>query len=407
MKNFLVKPFIDVKSENYLGLLMLLAPLLNFLSGITFDLHAPSLPAIAAYYSAPILAAKNTITLSLLGFAIGSVIFGTLLDIFGRRSVILFGLLIYTVASFSALACGTIDELLLVRFIQGFSVSCLSIGCRTIILDYFTGHAFKVAMLYTSLAFGIGPIIAPFIGGFLQYHFGWKANFVTYGVVSLILMIIFALYITESKKSAELFSLKNILTNYINVIRHYSFFPGVIISGFSQIQLFVYTTTGAFIVENILHQSAITYGNSALIISCGYLLGTLANRFLIKHFSIDYLINLGFILLFTSIIMEIIFSFVWQLNLFSLIFPIALVGFSNGFIFINILTCCLRLSSSAGVATALFTAAVMLIGTLGTGIISHINISNLTYLAVIFGSTAIIQFIVFISLFKNIVKEAD
>ncbi len=407
MKNFLTNAVIEIKNEKYFNLLIILTPILNFLSGITFDLHAPSLPAIATYFSAPISAAKNTITLSLLGFSIGCIVFGTLLDIFGRRPIILLGLLIYTIASFSALASATIQELLWVRFIQGFSVACLSIGCRTIILDIFTGHQLKVAILYTSLSFGIGPIIAPFIGGFLQYHLGWKANFITYGIVSLILMIIFSLYISESKKSSEVFSLKNMFSNYINVMRHHSFLPGIIIAGLSQVQLLIYTTTGAFIIENILHGSAITYGNSALVISCGYLFGTLTNRFLIKNFSIYTLIGAGFILLFSSILLQIIFSLSGNFNLLTLILPITLIGFSNGFIFINVLTCCLRLSSSAGVATALFTSAVMIIGTLGTGIVSHINVTSLIYLAAIFGIPAIVQLIVFLLFFKDIAKKAD
>lgn len=407
MKNLFKNALIEVNKHRYLSLLIILAPLLNFLSGITFDLHAPSLPAIASYYAAPISAAKNTITVSLLGFSIGCILFGTLLDIFGRRPVILSGLLLYTIASFSALACGTIDELLLVRFMQGFAVSCLSIGCRAIVIDNFTGHQFKVALLYTSIAFGIGPIIAPFVGGYIQYHFGWQANFITYGVVALVLMSIFIVYIAESKKGTGEFSFKKVSTSYLGVFRHVAFPPGMAIAGLGQMQLLVYTTTGAFLVENILHRSAIVYGNSALVISCGYLLGTLVNRFLIKNFRVHHLINLGFVLMFLGILLQILFSLFGQLNLLTIILPFTLIGFSNGFIFINVFTCCLSLSGSqAGVATAAFTAVVMVIGTIGTYVVSHINVGSLAYLAAIFGITAVLQLIIFYMFFKDVAKEA-
>lgn len=401
MRNLLRNSIIEIKADNYLSLLIVLAPLLNFLSGITFDLHAPSLPAIATYFSAPISAAKNTITVSLLGFSIGCLLFGTLLDIFGRRPIILLGLFLYTTVSFSALACDTINELLLVRFIQGLSVSCLSIGCRTIIIDNFTGHQFKVALLYTSLSFGIGPIVAPFIGGFLQYHFGWKANFIAYGITSFILMIVFLLYVSESKKDYVAFSFKSMVLNYVNLLRHSIFIPGIMISGISQVQLLVYTTTGAFLIENVLHRSAIIYGNSALVISFGYLLGTLTNRFLIKHVQINYLIILGFLLLFFAIIAQVIFALTGQLNLFTIIFPITLIGYSNGFIFINVLSCCLRLPGNAGVATAVFTSAIMVIGTLGTYVVSHVIVDNLAHLATIFGVSAVIQLAIFFLFFKK------
>lgn len=407
MKNLFKESYVAIQKERYPSLLIFIAPSLNFLSGITFDLHAPSLPAIAQFFGSPIASAKNTITIALFGFSLGCILFGILLDFFGRRPVILVSLIIYTFVSFAAIFSTTIETLLLFRFLQGFSVSALSIGCRTIIIDNFHGYQFKIALLYTSLAFGIGPIIAPFVGGFLQFHFGWKANFIAYGTVSFILTIVFGLFIVESKTVFEKFSLRQIVKNFQNVLKQTLFIPGILISGISQIQLLVYTTTGAFIVEYVLHRSSITYGNSALIISCGYLLGTLTNRFLIPSIEVFYLISMGFLLLFLSVILQVIFSILGYMNLVTLILPITLIGFSNGFIFINILTICLQSVTNAGVATAVFTAAMMVIGTIGTYIINQINVNNLAHLAAIFGISALIQLLIFLLFFRNSAKEKE
>jgi MFS family permease len=405
MTNYLKTPVINISKERYLKLLMILAPLLNFLSGITFDLHAPSLPAIASYFSSSVSAAKSTITLTLLGFSIGCLFFGVLIDIFGRRPVILIGLLTYTIASLFAPFCPTIECLLLVRLIQGFSVSTVGIGCRTIIMDSFTGHKFKVAILYTSLAFGIGPIIAPFIGGYLQDHFGWHASFVTYGLASFILLIMVFLYIKESQTNKIPFSFKTTGINYVNIIRHDAFIPGIIIVGLSQYQQLIYTTIGAFLVENVLHYSAVTYGNTALLVSCGYLLGTLTNRMLLRYYPVDVLISLGFKLLFTGILMLMICWLCNLLNLVVIVLPMMLLGFSHGFIFINTYTCCLRTSNTPGAVVSIITASLMVIGTIGIYIISLININNLGSLAAIFAVGAIIQLLVFIFSFRHFAKE--
>lgn len=398
-------PLINISSEHYLKILIFLAPLFNFLSGITFDLHTPSLPAMASYFSTSAFAVKNTVPIALFGFSIGCIIFGTLLDIFGRRPTILFGLMIYTIASFLALACSNINELLFIRFIQGFSVSSAAVGCRTIIVDSFNGHQFRVALLYTSLAFGIGPIIAPFAGGFLQVHFGWKANFIAYGMTAFILTIIFALFIAESKDMTEPFSFRNLMSKYVETLKIRPFLIGIFINGLSNIQLLTYTVVGAFLVENILHRSPIVYGNSALLISCGYLLGTLANRFLIKNFLIYHLINLGFILLFIGIILEIIFAVLGKFNLFTIVFPIFIIGFSNGFLYINILTCCLKLSPNASIVTTLATTMSVIIGSIGTSIISHVDVNSLEQLVIFFGSIVTIQWLIFTFFFKKIAKE--
>ena len=397
MNNILNKALIPIKENQYINLLMIIVPLLNFLSGITFDLHAPSLPAIANYFSAPISAAKNTITVSMFGFAVGCILFGMLLDLFGRRRMILMGLILYATVSFLALLCSNIQLLLLIRFVQGLCVASLSVGSRTIIIDTFIGHNFKVALLYTSIAFGIGPIIAPFIGGILQYHFGWQANFITYGVVALFLAILFGLYVNESRiKRSSPFSIKTLFLNYATALRHSGFNSGIIISGISQIQLLVYTTVGSFLIIDSLHRSALVYGNSALMISCGYLLGTLTNRYFIKQLALYYLTNLGFILLVFSILLQLFFACLGKLSLFTIILPIILIGFSNGFIFPNILSYCLRLFPHiAGITTALFTCSIMVIGAVGIALVSHINVENLIGLAFIYSLTTAGQLIIF------------
>lgn len=405
MTNFLKTPQININSKNYFTLLMVLAPLLNFLSGITFDLHAPSLPAIASHFSATEAAAKSTITLTLFGFSIGCLFFGTLLDVFGRRPVILLGIFIYTIVSLLAPISPNIDTLLFIRFVQGLSVSCVSVGCRTLIMDSFTGYQFKVAIIYTSLAFGIGPIIAPVIGGYLQDSFGWQANFIAYGVVSFILLVVVFLYIRESKTSIEKFSIRTTSVNYFQIITHDSFLPGILILGLSQFQQLVYTTVGAFLIENVLHYSAITYGHTALLISCGYLLGTLTNRVLLKYYKVDVIINFGFKILFLGILLQLIFWLFNQLNLLVVVVPMIIIGFSLGFIFMNTLTCCLRTSNTPGAVVSIVSASFMALGTFGIYIISLIKINNLGTLGSIFAVAAIIQFLIFKYKFRAIAAQ--
>jgi MFS family permease len=388
---------IQMPEKKYLVMLTIFVPLLNFVSGITFDLHAPSLPAIAAYFSAPVSSSKNTITISLLGFSVGCIIFGNFLDIFGRRSVILIGFMLYSLSSFCAVGSRTIDDLLWVRFIQGFSVSALSIGGRTIIMDSFKGHQFRVVMIYSSLAFSIGPVIAPFFGGLLQYHFGWKSNFIVYGAVSFILMLVFMLFVKESQIEPVKFSFIKMVGHYKVILSRNDFVFGVLVCGFSQIQLLVYTTTAPFVVEHIFHGTAVTYGNSALLVSCGYFLGSLTNRFMIKHYSATVLIQLGFLLMFISIMIQLIFSMMGIYNLSTLAMPIALICFSCGLIYMNIFTACLqKTKTAAGMVIALFTAIVLLIGAIVTGVISHVPTHSLINYFEIFFVLFILQFGIYV-----------
>src|SRR4051812_32679232 len=112
MHKFLNKGLMQLDQEAYLNLVIIIAPLLNFLSGINIDLYTPSLPAISLYYGVSITAVKNTITVCMVGFAVGSIIFGTIIDLYGRRRILLIGLFAYTIASFIIPACTTIDQVL-------------------------------------------------------------------------------------------------------------------------------------------------------------------------------------------------------------------------------------------------------------------------------------------------------
>lgn len=401
MKNFLNKALIQTEGDKYLAILILVAPLLNFLSGINLDLYTPSLPAIAHYYSASIVAVKNTITVSMIGFALGCIIFGTAFDILGRRRVILFGLLSYIIASFLALFCVNIHQLILVRFIQGMMVSSVSVGGRSYIIDNFTGHQYNLGILYTSLAYGLGPIISPFIGGILQHHFNWQANFLAYAFFAMGLIVIFALYVNESNFIRQTFSLKKILANYTLVMKHRVFMTGIIIMGICQFELMIYPTAGSFLVENILHHTAIVYGNTALLGGCGYLLGTLINRLLIKKISLSHIANVGFVLLVLSSIIQISFALLAKLNLFTLVLPIVLLGFSGGFVFPNMLGRNLRIfPQNAGVATATLTCLLVIIGAVGVFIISHINVTGLVGVAVMFAVAIIMQLFIYYVVFN-------
>jgi len=102
MKNYLNHAVIKLRKETYLSLLIWLAPLLNFLPGLNIDMYAPSMPAIARHFAVSAMAVKNTMTVEVLGMAVGGIIFGTLIDVIGRKRILILGLFVYTIISFGS-----------------------------------------------------------------------------------------------------------------------------------------------------------------------------------------------------------------------------------------------------------------------------------------------------------------
>ena len=297
MKKYLHLPIINLSSSAYLTLLTLIAPLINFLSGISIDLYAPSMPAIALHFHTTAIIVKNTVTISMIGLALGAIVFGVLFDVVGRRSILLLTIFVYFIASCLIPFAASISQLLLLRFIQGLVTGAMAVGSRALAIDNFTGHRFFVVMVYTSVAYASGPVFGPFIGGYLQYHFGWRANFYAYAVVAALIAALLFCFVKESLTEENKKDMWSAIFSYRIVLLHPIFFLAMVVLSFVIIEQLLYPTIGPFIVQNVLGYSAISYGNSALIVGIGYLIGSIFNRLLLPYISIKKLMSLGLILL--------------------------------------------------------------------------------------------------------------
>ena len=197
MKKYFNHSLISLQQERYLFLLIMLASTLYFLSGINLDLYAPSMPAIADYFHATMVQTKNTISASLLGWSIGALVFGILVDTYGRKKILVFGMFFYVISSMFAPFCINIHQLIVIRFIQNFFISSI-LASRILIIDHFSGRRYTIAMLYTTIGYGLGPIVGPFFGGLLQYYFNWQACFIALTALGFVVLVVLFLFVKDS-----------------------------------------------------------------------------------------------------------------------------------------------------------------------------------------------------------------
>jgi len=403
MKKYLYHPIIQLDKDTYLTLIVFLAPFMNFLSGINIDIYSPSMPSIVSYFNATIIATKNTISVTVLGWTIGAIFFGILIDSIGRKKILVYGILFYVIASMSARWCSTIHQLMIVRFIQGFMISTISVGSRALILDNITGERYAIAILYTSIGYGLGPLIGPFIGGILQHYFGWQANFIALAIFAVILLFVSVFFIEESIPQKQPLILRQVTKKCIAVLRHRKFIAGVIIGGLIQIQIMLYPTLGPFIVENILHRSVLVYGNTALAVGGSYLVGTLINRALLKYILPKQVCYVGFVVLLMGLLVSYLFAEIWVINLATVMIPIILFCVGAGLIYANVLGTNLKqFPNDAGIAMAILISLLLLVAAIGIFIISHIHIVGLFQLSIIFSVLVFLEILIFFSSYRSL-----
>ncbi|WP_018012488.1 multidrug effflux MFS transporter [Sinorhizobium medicae] len=166
---------------------------------LAIDSMLPALPAIGRTLN--VANANDTqlvIGVFFLGFGLSQIFFGSLSDTFGRRSVLLAGLALFSLSMFAASWVESIEALLLLRFVQGIGGAAVRITTMAIVRDCFGGREMARVMSYVMIVFMIVPIVAPTLGQLVIAYADWHWIFILIGVVGAAL---FVWALTQMKES--------------------------------------------------------------------------------------------------------------------------------------------------------------------------------------------------------------
>ncbi|HXO76604.1 MAG TPA: MFS transporter, partial [Puia sp.] len=186
--------------ENHQGISTILAFALIPLSGFATDIYIPSLPAMAVQLGVNNAAVQLSIVSFMVSYGISQLFVGSLLDSFGRFRLGIAALFVFTVASFTIALTHNIYLIYAMRILHGIAVALIVVGKRAYFMDIYTGEKLKHYISLFSIVWASAPIIAPFVGGYLQASFGWQSNFYFLGGMALVIMILEVIYSGESLK---------------------------------------------------------------------------------------------------------------------------------------------------------------------------------------------------------------
>ncbi|MFC4211443.1 MFS transporter [Pedobacter lithocola] len=354
-----------IKEENQ-RISTLLAFALIPLSGFATDIYIPSLPTMAGEMQVSSVQVQLTLSIFLISYGISQLFIGSILDSFGRYKIGLISLVIFAVASIIIAITHNIYLIYLMRVIHGLTVGAIVVAKRAYFVDLFSGDKLKHYLSLFSIIWSTGPIIAPFIGGYLQTAFGWESNFYFLAGFALIFAVLEFIYSGETLKNFSNFQLKTILNVYLNMIKTASFTLGIVMLGLAYCMVMVYNMTGPFIIEHELHFSPVIAGYSSLILGFAWMVGgfigkATINKPFFKRLLINSLLQVVFVIL-------MIISINFISNIWSLIFFAFIIHIGAGFTFNNYFTYCLsKFPNNAGIAGGL------------TGGITYVIVSFLSY----------------------------
>lgn len=364
-------PAIEINNIKYIkeknqGISTLLAFALIPLSGFATDIYIPSLPTMAGEMHVSDIQVQLTLSIFLISYGVAQLFIGSVLDSFGRYKIGLYALLIFAAASIIIAITHNIYLIYFMRIVHGLSVGAIVVAKRAYFVDLFSGDQLKHYLSLFSIIWSTGPIIAPFVGGYLQTAFGWESNFYFLAGFALVFALLEFVFSGETLKHFTDFQLKKITGIYLNMIKTTSFTLGIVMLGLAYCMVMVYNMTGPFIIEHELHYSPVVAGYSSLVLGFAWMVGGFIGKATInKPFFKRLMINSIFQVVFV-ILMMISINFIS--NLWSLIFFAFIIHIGAGFTFNNYFTFCLsKFPKNAGIAGGL------------TGGITYVIVSFLSY----------------------------
>jgi MFS transporter, DHA1 family, multidrug resistance protein len=174
------------------------------LNPFAMDMMMPALPNIASTFQIPVPnRLQEVLSVFLIGFGLGQVVMGTLSDRFGRRPVLIGGMIVYCVASVLAISAPSFEGLLLARVLQGLGTSATRVIATSIVRDCYTGRRMASVMSLAMMVFIAVPVIAPSFGQAVMLLTGWRGIFVVLTVYGTLALIWSALRMPETLPLSE------------------------------------------------------------------------------------------------------------------------------------------------------------------------------------------------------------
>ena len=248
------------------------------------DEYAPSMPAMAEHFHSSIGSVQLTITVFMIAMGVSQLFAGPISDFFGRKKPLLFTLALYIIGSLLCVFATEFWMLIVGRILQGMGLCISNLLALAIQADTLEQKDIVKVSAYFSLGYSFIPIIAPVLGGYLQHWFGWRSNFFFLLLIGVVAWAIhfFTLPETLPKDRRIKAHPVQLAKNYLKVISNRSYGPSVVCLALCNAPLFVFSLVAPFTLQSGLGLNAAQYGEMALFVGVGFLVGNIATSYLLK-----------------------------------------------------------------------------------------------------------------------------
>jgi DHA1 family bicyclomycin/chloramphenicol resistance-like MFS transporter len=287
-------------------LIILILGALSTVSPFSIDMYLPAFSQIAADFATTPARISFSVTSYFIGLAIGQMIYGPLLDRFGRKRPLYVGLIIFILTSIGCMQAQTTETLVALRFLQALGGCVAWVSALAMVRDFFPVEQSARVFSLLILVIGLSPLLAPTLGGFIATSLGWRWVFLVLAIIVLLILLVTIFFLPEGHKPDASVSLKAkpMLRTFLSIIKNPQFYTYSLSGAFAFSSLFIYVAGSPVIFMEIFHVSPTVYGGIFALLSVGFIGGSQLNIFLTRRFSSEKIFQVS---LYTLVITTVFF----------------------------------------------------------------------------------------------------
>jgi DHA1 family bicyclomycin/chloramphenicol resistance-like MFS transporter len=350
--------------------------LLSAMGAFSIDMYLPGFPDIARDLHTTVAHITLSITSFFIGISVGQLIYGPLLDKFGRKKPLYIGLIVYLLTSIACAFAPTANALIGIRFLQALGSCAGMVASRALVRDIFPVQENAKIFSLLMLVLALSPIVAPTLGGYVSSAFGWQSIFyILAGIAGSTLLLVYFKMPNGRMPDASLSLLpRPIINSFLEVSKVPQFYTYAFAGAIASSGLYAYIAGSPFVFMELYHVSEKQYGWIFAIIAMGLITASQVNTLLLRKYSSEQIIRVTLFCQCLAGMALVLGNYFHFLGLYSTIFLIWVFLSTQGFAFPNSSALCLApFTKNAGTASALMGAIQLGIGAVSTALVSIFN----------------------------------
>ena len=393
-------------TKKYIQLILILGSL-TALGPFSIDMYLPGFSGIAKDLNTSVAKVSMSLSSYFIGISAGQLLYGPLLDRFGRKKPLFIGLLIYILASLGCIYVADIDSFILLRFVQAIGSCAATVASVAMVRDLFPVKDIPKVFSLLMLVVGLSPMLAPTIGVYVTEDLGWHAVFFILMCMGIVILLAsqFGLPNTYQPDTSISLKPKPILSNFALVLKEPQFYTYAFTGAVAFSGLFSYVAASPLVFMDIYKVDAKTYGWIFALMSVSFIGSSQLNSMLLKRFSSEQMI-------FGALISQSVISIVFLILALN-----DLLGLYQTIVMLFLFLACLGISNpntagltlapfakNTGSASALMGAIQLGIGALASFAVGVFVKNSVTPMVAIMTTTTITAFIV-LNIGKRFIKQ--